>query len=82
MPPSPNPQTLSEFLRAKLAIYFFKKAEFDRERLDRLALIQLVTKYDLRKWGKKKRGERGVSEIFIGGKIAGDKTSNRKQNLV
>ena len=31
--------------------------------------------------GKKKRGERGFFEIFIGGKIAGDETSNRKQNF-
>ena len=31
--------------------------------------------------GKKKRGERGVFEIFIEGKIAGDETSNRKQNF-
>ena len=32
--------------------------------------------------GEKKRGERGISEIFIGGGwgIAGDETSNRKQN--
>ena len=31
--------------------------------------------------GKKKKGERGVFEIFIGGKIPGDETSNRKQNF-
>ena len=31
--------------------------------------------------GKKKKGKRGVFEIFIGGKIAGDETSNRKQNF-
>ena len=31
--------------------------------------------------GEKKRGERGVFEIFIGGEIAGDETSNRKQNF-
>ena len=32
--------------------------------------------------GKKKRGERGIFEIFIGvgWGIAGDETSNRKQN--
>ena len=26
-------------------------------------------------------GERGIFEIFIGGKIAGDETSNRRQNF-
>ena len=31
--------------------------------------------------GKKKKGERGIFEIFIQRKIAGDETSNRKQNL-
>ena len=31
--------------------------------------------------GKKKRGERGIFEIFLGGKIAGGETSNRKQNF-
>ena len=31
--------------------------------------------------GKKKRGERVVFEIFIWGKIAGEETSNRKQNF-
>ena len=30
---------------------------------------------------ERKRGERGVFEIFIAGEIAGDKTSNRKQNF-
>ena len=27
------------------------------------------------------KGERGIFEIFIGGTIAGDQTSNRKQNF-
>ena len=31
--------------------------------------------------GKGQRGERGIFKIFIGGKIAGDGTSNRKQNF-
>ena len=31
--------------------------------------------------GEKKKGERGIFEIFIRGKIAGDETSNRKQNF-
>ena len=31
--------------------------------------------------GKKKRGERGIFEIFLGWKIAGGETSNRKQNF-
>ena len=31
--------------------------------------------------GEEKEGERGVFEIFIGGEIAGDETSNRKQNF-
>ena len=31
--------------------------------------------------GGKKGGERGIFEIFIGGKISGDETSNRKQNF-
>ena len=31
--------------------------------------------------GKKKRGERGIFEIFLGGEIAGGETSNRKQNF-
>ena len=31
--------------------------------------------------GGGERGERGVFEIFIGGKFAGDETSNRKQNF-
>ena len=30
---------------------------------------------------EKKRGKRGIFEIFIGGKIVGDETSNRKQNF-
>ena len=28
--------------------------------------------------GEEKEGERGIFEIFVGGEIAGDKTSNRK----
>ena len=31
--------------------------------------------------GEEKEGERGVFEIFVGEKIAADKTSNRKQNF-
>ena len=31
--------------------------------------------------GRKRWGERGIFEIFIRGKNAGDETSNRKQNL-
>ena len=31
--------------------------------------------------GEEKEGEGGIFEIFIGGKIAGDEPSNRKQNF-